>query len=105
MYGKSTEIPFQEENNVVLGPSHKLRWAYAGSKIIDEYLALAYHSRNDTAVTVVRLFNTIGRHQLGLYGMVVPRFMSQAMTGSPITVYGSGYQTRCFRFQCCGVWQ
>jgi len=96
VYGKSADLPFQEGGNVVLGPSHKLRWAYAGSKLIDEYMAQAYFNTYGTRVTTVRLFNTIGRNQVGFYGMVVPRFFTQALAGHPLTVYGDGQQTRSF---------
>lgn len=96
VYGKQTKLPFSEQHDLVIGPTDKFRWAYAASKIIDEFLALAYHKERNLAVTVVRLFNTIGPRQTGRYGMVVPRFVGQALENKPITVYGDGKQTRSF---------
>jgi UDP-glucose 4-epimerase len=96
VYGKATKFPFSEEDDIVLGPVHKLRWAYAASKLIDDYLSRAYFEQKNTAVTIVRLFNTIGQRQVGHYGMVVPRFFEAAMTNQDIQVHGSGEQTRCF---------
>ena len=96
VYGKSQKFPFSEDDDVVLGPSNKLRWAYAASKLLDDYLAQAYAQHKGTAVTIVRLFNTIGQRQVGHYGMVVPRFFEAALSGKPITIYGTGQQTRCF---------
>ena len=96
VYGKANKFPFGEDDDVVLGPAHRLRWSYAASKLVDDYLARAYFEKHRTRVTTVRLFNTIGQGQLGHYGMVVPRFFKQAMAGAPITVYGDGAQTRCF---------
>ena len=96
VYGKSQKFPFSEEDDVVLGPSNKLRWAYAASKLLDDYLAQAYAQHKGMAVTIVRLFNTIGQRQVGHYGMVVPRFFEAALSGGPITIYGTGQQTRCF---------
>lgn len=96
VYGKTKSFPFKEENDITLGPVHKLRWAYAASKLIDDYLSRAYFTEKNTAVTIVRLFNTIGRGQVGHYGMVVPRFFEAALAGKPITVYGTGEQSRCF---------
>lgn len=96
VYGKSEEFPFQEENDLVLGGSHKPRWGYACSKLLDEFLGRAYFYEHGTPVTVIRLFNTIGRRQVGSYGMVVPRFFDQAFRGESLTVYGEGIQRRCF---------
>lgn len=96
VYGKSTELPFQEHQDLVLGASTKGRWSYAASKLIDEFLALAYWKERKLPTTVVRLFNTVGPRQTGQYGMVLPTFVRQALRGAPITVYGSGEQSRCF---------
>ena len=98
VYGKSTAIPFREDGDMVLGPSSKSRWSYASSKVVDEFLALAYWREFKVPTVVVRLFNTIGPRQTGHYGMVVPRFMLQALGGQNLTVYGSGRQTRCFTY-------
>ncbi len=96
VYGKSTQLPFSEENDIVLGPSFKSRWAYAASKLVDEFLALAYWKKYGLPVVIVRFFNTIGPRQTGQYGMVVPRFVKQALQNQPLTVYGDGAQQRCF---------
>jgi UDP-glucose 4-epimerase len=96
VYGKSTDVPFRESADVVLGPSAKHRWAYACSKMIDEFLALAYWKEKKLPVVVVRLFNTVGPRQTGQYGMVLPTFVRQAMAGHPITVFGDGTQSRSF---------
>ena len=96
VYGKSTQLPFREDGDLVLGPTDRSRWSYACSKAIDEFLALAWHRQSGLPVTIARLFNTVGPRQSGRYGMVLPRFVSQALLGEPITVYGSGEQTRCF---------
>jgi UDP-glucose 4-epimerase len=98
VYGKSIAVPFSEDADLVMGPTPKHRWAYACSKAIDEFLALAYHRERDLPVVVVRLFNTVGPKQTGRYGMVVPNFVRQALTGEPITVYGDGTQTRSFTY-------
>jgi UDP-glucose 4-epimerase len=95
-YGKSTDLPFREDGDLVLGPSSRRRWAYACSKLLDEFLALAHRIESGLPVVIVRLFNTVGPRQTGRYGMVVPRFVSQALAGEPLTVYGDGSQTRCF---------
>ncbi len=95
-YGKSTDIPFQEEGELVLGPSSKGRWSYACSKLIDEFLAIAYFRERGLPTVVGRLFNTVGPRQTGQYGMVVPTFAKQALSGTPLTVYGDGQQSRCF---------
>jgi UDP-glucose 4-epimerase len=96
VYGKSTELPFQEEQDLVLGASSRSRWSYAASKLIDEFLALAYWREKQLPTTIVRLFNTVGPRQTGRYGMVVPSFVRQALRGGPITIYGTGEQSRCF---------
>ncbi len=96
VYGKLDRPFFGEEDDLVLGPTSKSRWSYASSKIIDEFLAQAYYKEKGVPTTVVRLFNTIGPRQSGQYGMVVPRFVRQAITGEPITVYGDGSQRRSF---------
>jgi UDP-glucose 4-epimerase len=96
VYGKSMDVPFREDSDLVLGPPTKGRWSYACSKAIDEFLALAYYKEKKLPVTVVRLFNTVGPRQTGRYGMVIPNFVRQALAGSPITVYGDGSQRRCF---------
>ncbi len=96
VYGKGNFIPFREEDDVVLGPTSHSRWAYAASKLVDEFLALAYYREKGLPVLIFRLFNTVGPRQTGRYGMVVPRFVQQALRGEPLTVYGDGKQSRCF---------
>ena len=96
VYGKSTRYPFREEDDSVYGPTTKSRWSYACSKAIDEFLALAYHNAQGLPMIVARLFNTTGPRQTGRYGMVLPRFVDQALRNQPITVFGTGKQTRCF---------
>ena len=96
VYGKSTDVPFHEDADLVLGPTPKHRWAYACSKAIDEFLALAYWKERKLPVIVIRLFNTVGPRQTGRYGMVIPNFVRQALAGQPITVHGDGSQTRSF---------
>ena len=96
VYGKSVEFPFLEDADLVMGPTTKGRWSYACSKAIDEFLALAYYKEKKLPVLIVRLFNTVGPKQTGQYGMVIPSFVKQALTGSPITVFGDGNQSRCF---------
>jgi UDP-glucose 4-epimerase len=98
VYGKSATVPFTEDADLVLGPSSKHRWAYACSKLIDEFLALAYWKERKLPVIVVRLFNTVGPRQTGQYGMVVPNFVRQALAGQPITVFGDGTQSRSFTY-------
>lgn len=98
VYGMSTDIPFREDGNLVMGATTKGRWSYACSKAIDEFLALAYWREKQLPSIVVRLFNTVGPRQTGQYGMVIPTFVKQALSGRPITVYGSGEQTRCFGY-------
>jgi UDP-glucose 4-epimerase len=96
VYGKSTDVPFREAADLVLGPTVKHRWAYACSKLIDEFLALAYWKEKKLPVVIVRLFNTVGPRQTGQYGMVLPTFVRQALAGHPITVFGDGTQSRSF---------
>lgn len=96
VYGKSDKVPFHEDADLVLGPTTKGRWSYAASKALDEFLALSYWKERSQPVIVVRLFNTVGPRQTGRYGMVLPNFVRQALEGAPITVYGSGRQSRCF---------
>lgn len=96
VYGKSNGARFSESGDLTLGPTSKGRWSYAASKIIDEFLALAYYKEQGLPVIIIRLFNTVGPRQTGRYGMVVPRFVHSALTGEPITVYGDGEQTRTF---------
>jgi UDP-glucose 4-epimerase len=96
VYGKSTQVPFREEADLVLGPTTKGRWSYAASKALDEFLALSYWKEKRVPVIVVRLFNTVGPRQTGRYGMVLPNFVGQAIDHAPISVYGNGKQSRCF---------
>ncbi len=96
VYGKGMRVPFSEEDDVVMGPTCHSRWCYAYSKGIDEFLGLAYHRQFGLPVTIVRLFNTVGPRQVGMYGMVLPRFVTAALAGRPLQVYGDGSQTRCF---------
>jgi nucleoside-diphosphate-sugar epimerase len=96
VYGKSEKVPFREDADLVLGPTTKGRWSYAASKALDEFLTLSYWKEKKQPVIVARLFNTVGPRQTGRYGMVVPNFVQQALEGAPITVYGSGRQSRCF---------
>ena len=96
VYGKSNRIPFREDHDLVLGPTVKGRWSYACSKAIDEFLALAYWREKRVPVVIARLFNTVGPRQTGRYGMVIPTFVQQALSGGPITVFGDGTQSRCF---------
>ena len=98
VYGKSQAVPFREDADLVLGPTHKGRWSYACSKAIDEFLALAYHKEKRLPVVIFRLFNTVGPRQTGRYGMVIPNLVKQALLGHPLTVYGDGTQSRCFTY-------
>jgi len=98
VYGLSTDVPFKEDGNLVMGATSKGRWSYACSKAIDEFLALAYWREKKLPTTIVRLFNTVGPRQTGRYGMVIPTFVKQALAGRPITVFGNGKQTRCFGY-------
>jgi UDP-glucose 4-epimerase len=96
VYGKSNDVPFREDSDLVLGATVKHRWAYACSKAIDEFLALAYWKERKLPVVIVRFFNTVGPRQTGQYGMVIPNFVRQALAGEPITVFGDGTQSRSF---------
>jgi UDP-glucose 4-epimerase len=96
VYGKSNDVPFREDSDLVLGPTPKHRWAYACSKALDEFLALAYWKERKLPVIIVRFFNTVGPRQTGRYGMVIPNFVRQALDGQPITVFGDGTQSRSF---------
>lgn len=96
VYGKGSRIPFREDDDIVLGPTSISRWAYAASKMVDEFLGLAYWQENALPVVIFRLFNTVGPRQTGRYGMVIPRLIQQAMYGEPLTIFGDGMQRRCF---------
>ena len=96
VYGKSDRVPFGENDDLVLGPTTEPRWAYACSKAIDEFLGLAWHRDTDLPVVIARFFNTVGPRQVGIWGMVLPRFVEAALAGEPLKVYGTGEQTRCF---------
>ena len=98
VYGKSTDVPFREDADLVMGATVKHRWAYACSKAIDEFLALAYYKERGLPVIIVRFFNTVGPRQTGQYGMVLPSFVQQALSGAPITVFGDGTQSRSFTY-------
>jgi len=98
VYGKGTGDVFREDDDRVIGPTHRYRWCYAESKAVDEFLALAYWHEKRHPVVIVRLFNTVGPRQTGRYGMVIPTFVRQALLGEPLTVYGDGQQTRCFAY-------
>ena len=98
VYGKSTDVPFREDADLVMGATVKHRWAYACSKAIDEFLALAYYKERDLPIIIVRFFNTVGPRQTGQYGMVLPSFVRQALAGEPITVFGDGTQSRSFTY-------
>lgn len=96
VYGKNANVPFDEDADLVLGPTSKSRWSYAASKALDEFLALAYWKERKLPVIVARLFNTVGPRQTARYGMVMPALVGQALAGLPLTVFGSGQQSRCF---------
>jgi UDP-glucose 4-epimerase len=96
VYGKSDDLPFREDGDLVMGATTRGRWSYACSKAIDEFLAIAYWRERRLPTVIARFFNTVGPRQSGRYGMVIPRFVSQALAGEPITVYGDGSQRRCF---------
>ena len=96
VYGKSQKEAFAEEDDLLIGPPHQARWSYACSKLMDEFLALAYAKERALPVIIARLFNTVGPRQTGQYGMVLPRFIGAARSGQPLKVYGDGQQTRCF---------
>jgi UDP-glucose 4-epimerase len=96
VYGKSTQSPFREDDDAILGSTRFTRWSYACSKMVDEFLALAYHDQFGLETIICRFFNTVGPRQTGAYGMVVPRFVDAALEGRPLEIYGTGKQTRCF---------
>ena len=96
VYGKSQKTEFGEEDDLLIGPPHQARWSYACSKLMDEFLALAFAQERGLPVTIARLFNTVGPRQTGRYGMVLPRFLAAARAGTPLKVYGDGQQSRCF---------
>ena len=96
VYGKAAKSPFSEDDDVVYGPTTVTRWSYAGSKALDEYLALAWHERRELPTVVVRFFNTVGPRQVGEYGMVLPRFVEAALAGQELLIHGDGGQSRCF---------
>ena len=96
VYGKGESLPFSEDDDLVLGPPTRTRWVYAATKLLDEFLALAAHQEFGLPLTIMRLFNVVGPRQTGRFGMVLPRFVRQALQGQPLTVYGDGMQTRCF---------
>lgn len=98
VYGKNEKVPFREDDDRLMGATIYSRWSYACSKAIDEFLGLAYHRQFGLPAVIVRLFNTVGPRQVGQYGMVIPRFVKQALSGEPITVYGDGTQSRCFTY-------
>jgi len=98
VYGKHTHAPLVETDNIIYGPSSKFRWSYAASKLMDEFTALAYYRTHGLDVIITRLFNTVGPRQTGTYGMVIPRFVAQALNNQPLTVYGDGTQTRTFTY-------
>lgn len=96
VYGKGVKTPFHEDDDVVLGPTCRNRWAYAASKMVDEFLSIAYHREKELPVVILRFFNTVGPRQSGRYGMVVPNFVRQALGGEPLSIHGDGTQSRCF---------
>lgn len=98
VYGKNNKVPFVEDDDTTMGPTSRARWSYASSKALDEFLALAYWKEKHLPVVIGRLFNTVGPRQTGRYGMVLPTFVSQALEGQPLTVYGTGKQSRCFGY-------
>lgn len=104
VYGKHTHAPLIETDNIIYGPSSKFRWSYAASKLMDEFMSLAYFRTTGLPVTIARLFNTVGPRQTGTYGMVIPRFVSQALRNEPLKVYGDGSQTRTFTYVKDVVW-
>ena len=104
VYGKSDQLPYREDANLVLGPPDKTRWGYATSKLLDEFLALGYAREHGLPVTVVRLFNTVGPRQSTRYGMVLPNFVRWALADEPIVVHGDGTQTRSFTWVGDVVW-
>lgn len=108
VYGKGVSVPFAENDDVLLGPTNKSRWAYAASKMLDEFMAMAYFKQYSVPIRIVRLFNSVGAGQLGRYGMVLPRFVYYALNNLNIPVYGTGKQSRCFcdvRDTVRGIWK
>ncbi len=104
VYGKGVRVPFTEEDDRLMGSTSHSRWAYAASKAVDEFLGLAYHRQFGLPVVIMRFFNTVGPRQTGQYGMVVPRFVRQALKGEPLQVYGDGQQSRCFADVSDVIW-
>ena len=104
VYGKGVRVPFTEEDDRLMGSTTHSRWSYAASKAVDEFLGLAYHRQFGLPVVIMRFFNTVGPRQTGQYGMVVPRFVRQALRGEPLQVYGDGQQSRCFADVSDVVW-
>jgi UDP-glucose 4-epimerase len=98
VYGKNSKVPFCEDDDTTMGPTSRSRWSYASSKALDEFLSLAYWKEKRLPVVIGRLFNTVGPRQTGRYGMVLPTFVGQALDGQPLTVYGTGKQSRCFGY-------
>src|ERR1017187_10186718 len=98
VYGKNSKVPFCEDDDTTMGSTSRSRWSYASSKALDEFLALAYWKEKHLPVVIGRLFNTVGPRQTGRYGMVLPTFVGQALDGQPMTVYGTGKQSRCFGY-------
>lgn len=98
VYGKSEKVPFQEDDDTVMGSTKYSRWSYACSKAIDEFLGMAYYEQYGLPVIVARFFNTVGPRQTGRYGMVIPRFVERALKNEPIIIYGTGKQSRCFGY-------
>ena len=96
VYGKGVSVPFTEDDDRLIGPTHKLRWSYACGKAVDECLAHAYHQQHGLPIVIVRCFNTCGPRQSSAYGMVIPSMVQRALAGEPILVFGDGQQTRCF---------
>lgn len=104
VYGKASKVPFAEQDDLVLGATTRGRWAYACSKALDEFLAIAYFHEKKLPIIVARLFNTVGPRQTGRYGMVLPTFVKQALASRPMTVFGDGTQSRCFAYVGDVVW-
>lgn len=104
VYGKHTHAPLVETDNIIYGPSSKFRWSYAASKLMDEFMALAYFRTTGLQATIARLFNTVGPRQTGAYGMVIPRLVGQALKNEPLTIYGDGQQTRTFTYVKDVIW-
>ncbi len=98
VYGRNSQVPLRETDSRIYGPTHLVRWSYAAAKATDEFLALAYYRTKQLPIIIGRLFNTVGPRQTGQYGMVIPRFVRQALRNEPLTVYGDGNQTRCFTY-------